>query len=141
MISILAAIVLSVLTRTPLSASNNATHASPKHSEVSALTNDYQVGLHNQFILAIRFKDQYKFNEQYPARVKILGAPRLIKHSSHYGKDHFIKEGKYILIPITFTPHTPGTEKVMTNIRYSVCNEHECLLESVDYNVELEIHE
>lgn len=140
-ISMLAAIVLSVLIR-PLSSANTGFETtSPKHSEVSVLTNDYQVGLSNQFILAIRFSGQYKFNDQYPARVKILGTPRLIKHSSHYGKDHFIKEGKYILIPITFTAIAQGREKVMVNIRYSVCSEQECALEDVDYSVELEIHE
>ena len=112
-----------------------------KNSDVFTMTNNYQVGLANQFIIGIKLDKGYRFNDKYPASVRILKKPRLIKTFGIYEKDHFYKERDYILVLVPFTPLKSGFELVKINMRYSVCDATSCIVENIDYSIELEINE
>lgn len=112
-----------------------------KRSDVFVMTNDYKVGLANQFIIAIKIEDGFKFNDEYPSTVRILRKPKLIKTFGVYEKEHFLKERDYVLVLIPFTPLKEGFEFIKINMRYSVCNETSCIIENFNHFVELDINE
>ena len=112
-----------------------------KNSDVFTMVNEYKVGLANQFIIGIKMDKGFKFNDKYPASVRILKKPRLIKTFGVYEKEHFLKERDYILVLIPFTPLKSGFELVKINMRYSVCDATSCIIENIDYVIELQIDE
>lgn len=112
-----------------------------KKSEVFTMTNNYQVGLANQFLIIINPDKGFKFNDEYPSTVRILEKPKLIKIFGIYEKNHFFKEKDYILVIIPFTPLKSGSELVKINIRYAVCDATSCVVENFNYVVELKIDE
>jgi len=128
--------LLAVSSLTPASS-----HAEPQNSEIFLMTNDYQVGIANQLLIIIKFNKGFKFNKEYPSKVRVYERPTKIRTYGIFEKDHFLEEKDYVIALIPFVPLEAGTEKIKLRLSYSVCDSIRCLVENVRYETEIEIYE
>ena len=115
--------------------------AEPQYSDIFLMTNDYQVGVANQLLIIIKFDDGFKYNSEYPSKVRVYERPTKIRTYGIFEKDHFLEEKDYVIALIPFVPLEAGTEKIKLRLSYSVCDSTRCLVESVRYEAEIEIYE
>ena len=115
--------------------------AQPQNSEIFLMTNDYQVGVANQLLIVIKLDDGFKFNNEYPSKVRVYERPTKIRTYGIFEKDHFLEEKDYVIVLIPFVPLEAGTEKIKLRLSYSVCDSTRCLVENVRYEAEIEIYE
>tara|TARA_R110002020_G_scaffold475262_1_gene709300 strand:+ start:706 stop:1122 length:417 start_codon:yes stop_codon:yes gene_type:complete len=116
-------------------------HATPQYSDLFLMTNDYQVGVANQLLIIIKINDGFKYNGEYPSKVRVYERPTKIRTYGIFEKDHFLEEKDYVIALVPFVPLEAGTEKIKLRLSYSVCDSTRCLVENVRYEAMIEIYE
>lgn len=86
-------------------------------------------GKEGTFTVSINAKDGFKVNDQYPHKVNLDDPPSgvaLPKQKLKKGDGQF--EGKSFVFKIPVKAESAGSHTVGGNVKFSVCNDNQCLI-------------
>jgi hypothetical protein len=85
-------------------------------------------------------KDPYHVNQEYPLTFQLHESPGIKYPRVTITKDFVQVESKRAVLPFEFTPERTGHLWIMGTLKFSVCNNHRCLIEKRDVKLDLFIH-
>ncbi len=89
---------------------------------------EYRAGQTGHVDAVLDAKDPYHVNAEFPLTFKVRTGTGVRYARDVVGKDAAKFEAKRVIVPVEFTPQTPGRSVVAGTLRFSVCNDQRCLI-------------
>jgi hypothetical protein len=89
--------------------------------------------------VVLEAKPPYKVNEKYPIKLKLEPADGVKFDSDVVGKDHVEMKSKTALMTVGFTPEASGVKRIAGKLKFSVCSEERCLMETRELALDVDV--
>ncbi len=99
----------------------------------------YQAKTAGKVEVLLEAKSPYKVNQQYPIRFQLQPVAGVVFPTEVVGKDQVELKGKTALLTVAFTPQEPGVKKIGGKLKFSVCSEERCLMETRELALDVEV--
>ena len=84
-------------------------------------------------------KAPYHVNEQYPIKLRLEPVDGVKFDSEVVGKDKVAVQAKKAVMTVGFTPEASGVKRIAGKLKFSVCSEERCLMETRDLALDIDV--
>ncbi len=89
--------------------------------------------------VVLEAKAPYKVNEKYPIKLKLEPTEGVKFDSDVVGKDHVAMQAKTAVMTVGFTPQASGVKRIAGKLKFSVCSEERCLMETRELALDVDV--
>ena len=100
----------------------------------------YQKGTAATVEVVLEAKPPYKVNGQYPIKLQLEPAKGVKFDADTVGKDRVaLQGGKQAVMKVGFTPESSGRKRIAGKLKFSVCNDERCLMETRELELSVDV--
>jgi len=115
-------------------------NAALTHSTAVVKIGQYKVGEEGTLWVGFKVDKGFKWNKKFNSKIGLLKEPELIKPPiTVYKNEDFYVQDNMVLVLLKIVPITSGQERLKIILRFSVCNDVTCYIESVRFDIDINI--
>jgi hypothetical protein len=109
--------------------------AAPRFDEASFRLEMSKVGTYEKSAagkveVQLEAKAPYHVNEKYPIKLKLEPTDGVKFDAETLGRDQVAQRGGQAVMTVGFTPETAGSKRIAGKLKFSVCSQERCLMET-----------
>jgi hypothetical protein len=119
----------------PAPTADVAAAAAPRFDEASFRLEMSKVGAYEKSAagkveVQLEAKAPYHVNEKYPIKLKLEPTDGVKFDAETVGRDQVALRGGQAVMTVGFTPETAGAKRIAGKLKFSVCSQERCLMET-----------